>query len=50
MDNQPPQLDLKFYEDICPDRNVPVIVVFAKELVVFGDDQIRPVLAECRIA
>jgi hypothetical protein len=21
MDNQRPQLDLKFYKDICPDRN-----------------------------
>jgi hypothetical protein len=21
MDNQRPQLDLKFYEDICPDKN-----------------------------
>ncbi|KAH9168578.1 hypothetical protein EDB89DRAFT_1580181 [Lactarius sanguifluus] len=30
MDNQRPQLDLKFFEDICPDRNVPVIVVFTK--------------------
>ncbi|KAH8989349.1 hypothetical protein EDB86DRAFT_3197490, partial [Lactarius hatsudake] len=30
MDNQRPQLDLKFFKDICPDRNVPVIVVFTK--------------------
>ncbi|KAF8273967.1 hypothetical protein EI94DRAFT_975228 [Lactarius quietus] len=30
MDNQRPQLDLKFYNDICPDRNVPVIVIFTK--------------------
>ena len=46
MDNQRPQLDLKFYKDICPDKNgaslrtfmtifnvfleVPVIVVFTK--------------------
>ncbi|KAH9161826.1 hypothetical protein EDB89DRAFT_2104688 [Lactarius sanguifluus] len=30
MDNQRPQLDLKFFRDICPDRNVPVIVVFTK--------------------
>ena len=46
MDNQRPQLDLKFYKDICPDENgellwtfmnvfdtlleVPVIVVFTK--------------------
>jgi GTPase SAR1 family protein len=30
MDNQRPQLDLKFYKDICPDRNVPVIAVFTK--------------------
>jgi predicted GTPase len=30
MDNQRPQLDLKFYKDICPDRNVPVLVVFTK--------------------
>ncbi|KAH9006717.1 hypothetical protein EDB84DRAFT_1426295, partial [Lactarius hengduanensis] len=26
MDNQRPQLDLNFFKDICPDRNVPVIV------------------------
>ncbi|KAF8264582.1 hypothetical protein EI94DRAFT_1686266 [Lactarius quietus] len=30
MDNQRPQLDLKFYRDICPDQNVPVIVLFTK--------------------
>ncbi|KAH8985065.1 hypothetical protein EDB86DRAFT_3049455, partial [Lactarius hatsudake] len=30
MDNQRPQLDLKFFQDICPDRNVPVIAVFTK--------------------
>ncbi|KAN0135435.1 hypothetical protein V8E53_006714 [Lactarius tabidus] len=30
MDNQRPQLDLKFYEEICADRNVPVIAVFTK--------------------
>ncbi|KAH9066208.1 hypothetical protein EDB87DRAFT_696152 [Lactarius vividus] len=30
MDNQRPQLDLKFFKDICPDQNVPVIVVFTK--------------------
>ncbi|KAH9017652.1 hypothetical protein EDB84DRAFT_1404088 [Lactarius hengduanensis] len=30
MDNQRPQLDLRFFKDICPDRNVPVIVVFTK--------------------
>ncbi|KAN0134443.1 hypothetical protein V8E53_007589, partial [Lactarius tabidus] len=30
MDNQRPELDLKFYKDICPDKNVPVIVVFTK--------------------
>ncbi|KAH8984501.1 hypothetical protein EDB86DRAFT_2810763 [Lactarius hatsudake] len=30
MDNQRPQLDLKFFNDICPDRNVPVIAVFTK--------------------
>ncbi|KAN0138259.1 hypothetical protein V8E53_004148 [Lactarius tabidus] len=29
MDNQRPQLDLKFYKDIiCPDRNVPIIAGF----------------------
>jgi hypothetical protein len=30
MDNQRPQLDLKFVREICPDQNVPVIVVFTK--------------------
>jgi len=30
MDNQRPQLDLKFSKDICSDQNVPVIVVFTK--------------------
>ncbi|KAF8272797.1 hypothetical protein EI94DRAFT_1677526 [Lactarius quietus] len=30
MDNQRPQLDLKFYKDICPDQNVPIIAVFTK--------------------
>ncbi|KAH9014480.1 hypothetical protein EDB84DRAFT_1277657 [Lactarius hengduanensis] len=30
MDNQRPQLDLKFFENICPDRNVPVVAVFTK--------------------
>ncbi|KAF8262506.1 hypothetical protein EI94DRAFT_678588 [Lactarius quietus] len=30
MDNHRPQLDLKFYKDICPDQNVPVIAVFTK--------------------
>ncbi|KAH9177274.1 hypothetical protein EDB89DRAFT_1845059 [Lactarius sanguifluus] len=30
MDNQRPQLDLKYFKDICPDQNVPVIVVFTK--------------------
>jgi hypothetical protein len=46
MDNQRPELDLKFYKDICPDKNgvllrmimtvsntsleVPVVVVFTK--------------------
>ncbi|KAH9008305.1 hypothetical protein EDB84DRAFT_1281176, partial [Lactarius hengduanensis] len=30
IDNQRPQLDLKIFDDICPDRNVPVIVVFTK--------------------
>jgi len=30
MDNQRPQLDLKFYKDICPDQNVPIVVVFTK--------------------
>ncbi|KAH9169801.1 hypothetical protein EDB89DRAFT_2072651 [Lactarius sanguifluus] len=30
MDNQRPQLDLKFFKDICPNKNVPVIAVFTK--------------------
>ncbi|KAH8991805.1 GTP-binding protein [Lactarius hatsudake] len=30
MDNQRPQLDLKYFKDICPVRNVPVISVFTK--------------------
>ncbi|KXN83935.1 hypothetical protein AN958_00799 [Leucoagaricus sp. SymC.cos] len=30
MDNQRPSLDLKFFNDICPDRNVPLIAVFTK--------------------
>ncbi|KAH8986627.1 hypothetical protein EDB86DRAFT_2809456 [Lactarius hatsudake] len=30
MDNKRPQLDLKFFNDICPERNVPVIAVFTK--------------------
>ncbi|KAH9015552.1 hypothetical protein EDB84DRAFT_1277245, partial [Lactarius hengduanensis] len=30
MDNQRPQLDLRFFKDICPDVNVPVVVVFTK--------------------
>ncbi|KAH8980431.1 hypothetical protein EDB86DRAFT_2813719 [Lactarius hatsudake] len=30
MDNQRPGLDLKFFNDICPDKNVPVIAVFTK--------------------
>ncbi|KAH8987752.1 hypothetical protein EDB86DRAFT_3245679 [Lactarius hatsudake] len=30
MDNQRPGLDLRFLKDICPDENVPVIVVFTK--------------------
>ncbi|KAF8268217.1 hypothetical protein EI94DRAFT_1578498 [Lactarius quietus] len=30
MDNQRPELDLKFLKDICPDKDVPVIVVFTK--------------------
>ncbi|KAH9008645.1 hypothetical protein EDB84DRAFT_1446807, partial [Lactarius hengduanensis] len=30
MDNQRPQLDLKYFKDICPERNVPVIAVFTK--------------------
>ncbi|KAH8993270.1 hypothetical protein EDB86DRAFT_1373741 [Lactarius hatsudake] len=30
MDNQRPELDLRFFKDICPDKNVPVIAVFTK--------------------
>jgi len=30
MDNDRPSLDLKYFEDICPDKNVPVIAVFTK--------------------
>lgn len=30
MDNQRPGLDLKYFKDICPDQNVPVIGVFTK--------------------
>ncbi|PPQ80101.1 hypothetical protein CVT25_001469, partial [Psilocybe cyanescens] len=30
MDNQRPELDLKHFKDICPDKNVPVIGVFTK--------------------
>jgi len=30
MDDHRPGLNLKFYENICPDQNVPVIVVFTK--------------------
>ncbi|KAF8260210.1 hypothetical protein EI94DRAFT_1689891 [Lactarius quietus] len=30
MDNHRPGLDLKFYDKICPDPNVPVIAVFTK--------------------
>ncbi|KAH9007676.1 era-like GTP-binding protein [Lactarius hengduanensis] len=30
MDNQRPGLDLRFFNDICPDQNVPVIAVFTK--------------------
>ncbi|KAH9057347.1 hypothetical protein EDB87DRAFT_1115927 [Lactarius vividus] len=30
MDNQRPGLDLKFFNDICPDQNVPVIAIFTK--------------------
>ncbi|KAH8988983.1 hypothetical protein EDB86DRAFT_2808159 [Lactarius hatsudake] len=30
MDNQRPGLDLRFLKDICPDQNVPVVVVFTK--------------------
>ncbi|KAN0140814.1 hypothetical protein V8E53_001258 [Lactarius tabidus] len=30
VDNQRPELDLKFFSNICPDQNVPVIAVFTK--------------------
>ncbi|KAF5348498.1 hypothetical protein D9756_009633 [Leucocoprinus leucothites] len=30
MDNQWPELELKHFKDICPDQNVPVIVVFTE--------------------
>jgi len=30
MDNQRPSLDLKHFNDVCLDRNVPVIAVFTK--------------------
>ncbi|KAH9160119.1 hypothetical protein EDB89DRAFT_2106657 [Lactarius sanguifluus] len=30
MDNQRPILDLKFFRDVCPDQNVPLIAVFTK--------------------
>ncbi|KAH9054970.1 hypothetical protein EDB87DRAFT_1688612 [Lactarius vividus] len=30
MDNQRPELDLRFFKGICPDHNVPVIAVFTK--------------------
>ncbi|KAH9048903.1 hypothetical protein EDB84DRAFT_82582 [Lactarius hengduanensis] len=30
MDNQRPQLDLRFFKGICPDQNVPVVAVFTK--------------------
>jgi len=30
MDGHRPGLDLKFFENICPDQNVPVIAVFTK--------------------
>jgi len=30
MDNVRPGLDLKYFDDICPDKNVPVIAVFTK--------------------
>jgi len=30
MDNDRPGLELKYFDDICPDRNVPVIAVFTK--------------------
>ncbi|KAN0140364.1 hypothetical protein V8E53_001573 [Lactarius tabidus] len=30
MDHSHPELDLKYFKDICPDQSVPVIVVFTK--------------------
>jgi len=30
MDNDRPELEVKHFHDICPDRNVPVIAVFTK--------------------
>ncbi|KIJ94961.1 hypothetical protein K443DRAFT_11740 [Laccaria amethystina LaAM-08-1] len=30
MDNRRPSLDLKYFNDVCPDRNVPLIAVFTK--------------------
>ncbi|KAH9174376.1 hypothetical protein EDB89DRAFT_2094126 [Lactarius sanguifluus] len=30
MDNHRPELDLKFFHNICPDQNVPVVVIFTK--------------------
>ncbi|KAH9171583.1 hypothetical protein EDB89DRAFT_1852184 [Lactarius sanguifluus] len=30
MDNHRPELDLRFFNDICPDQNVPVVAVFTK--------------------
>jgi hypothetical protein len=30
MDNDRPELDLKHFDEICPDKNVPVIAVFTK--------------------
>ena len=54
MDNQRPQLDLKFYKDICPDRNGALLrtlmIIFNSSLRSSrhrGVYQIRPVPAEC---
>ncbi|KAH9047168.1 hypothetical protein EDB84DRAFT_1575478 [Lactarius hengduanensis] len=30
MDNHRPELDLRFFNNICPDQNVPVVAVFTK--------------------
>jgi len=30
MDNDRPELDLKYFGDVCPDKNVPVIAIFTK--------------------